>query len=101
MPETANHFVLHCPKYQQRRAGLFAALCTHFADDDSFAQLQAGSDTQQVARLLGDKGWPIQRDAASGEEHNTWPLADKSVCDFLIASWRVRAAAAGAAAGAQ
>ena len=81
-PETVNHFILHCPAYDEKRDALHQSLAALFPSASAYQQHQALPDDQQVANILSDQFWT--------DMQQQLPAANAAVCDFLEASWEDR-----------
>ena len=81
-PETVNHFILHCPAYDEKRDALHQSLAALFPSASAYQQHQALPDDQQVANILSDQFWT--------DMQQQLPAANAAICDFLEASWEDR-----------
>ena len=80
--ETVEHFLLHCPAYDECRAKLHDALTPLLLPPAApFDIYSAGNASCTAATLLGDKFWI---------DHGCFDQANKAICIFLEESWKVR-----------
>jgi hypothetical protein len=80
--ETVEHFLLHCPAYDECRAKLHDALTPLLLPPAAPFDIYSADNTScTAATLLGDKFWI---------DNGCFNQANKAICVFLEESWKVR-----------